>query len=123
MNFNIGTDVEITTKSKSNILWEEYSINTYRGKIVENPKWLGADYVCVATGNPKWPISMIWKKFITGYDSKVSKSNTRVFKVTSKKSKKTYDVIFSDGRITCNCLGFEYRKSCRHSKKVLDILN
>jgi hypothetical protein len=123
MNFQIGSEVEITTKFKSNLLWEEFSINTHRGKVIENPKWLGADYVCVATGKPNWPISMIFKENIIGYDSKVTKSNTRIFKVTSKKSNKTYDVVLSDGRISCNCLGFEYRKSCRHSKKVLDFLN
>lgn len=120
MNFVLGSDVEVTTKFKSNLLWKDYEVNTYKGKVVENPKWLGADYVCVATGDPKWPISMIKKENIVGYKGVSVKSDTRVFKVTSKQSKKSYSVVFSNGKVTCDCLGFQYRQSCKHSKKVLD---
>lgn len=122
MNFEIGSEVEITTKWKSNVLWIDYDINTIKGRIVENPKWLGADYVCVATGKPEWPISMILKSKIVGYKGSSIKTDTRIFEVTSKQSKKTYSVIYSKGKATCDCLGYQFRQSCKHSKKVLDIV-
>jgi hypothetical protein len=123
MNFEIGSDIEVTTRLKSNVLWIDYEENTFKGKIVENPKWLGADYICVATGNIHWPISMIKKEHIVGHKGVSIKIDTRVFQVTSKQSKKTYSVVVSNGKATCDCLGFQYRQSCKHSKKVLDIVH
>jgi len=123
MNFVIGSDVEVTTKYKSNLLNRDFDINTVRGKVVENPKWLGADYVSIATGKPEWPVSMIRKDKIVGVSGVSTKSDTRIFRVTSKQSKKTYSVIYSNGKATCDCLGYQFRQSCKHSKKVLDKVN
>jgi hypothetical protein len=123
MNFVIGSDVEVTTKYKSNLLNRDFDINTVRGKVVENPKWLGADYVSIATGKPEWPVSMIRKDKIVGFSGVSTKSDTRIFRVTSKQSKKTYSVIYSNGKATCDCLGYQFRQSCKHSKKVLDKVN
>jgi len=33
-------------------------------------------------------------------------------------SGKTYTVTLESGRYTCNCIGFAYRNSCKHSKQV-----
>jgi hypothetical protein len=123
MNFVIGSDVEVTTKHKSNLLNRDFDISTVRGKVVENPKWLGADYVSIATGKPEWPVSMIRKDKIVGFSGVSTKSDTRIFRVTSKQSKKTYSVIYSNGKATCDCLGYQFRQSCKHSKKVLDKVN
>ena len=123
MNFEIGSEVEVTTKWKSNILWQEFDVNICKGKVVENPKWLGADYICVATGKPEWPISMIKKSNIVGHKGVSIKSDTRIFEVSSKRSKKTYSVVYSKGRATGDCLVYQFRQSCKHSKKVLDIVS
>jgi len=120
MNYIIGSSVEITTKTKSNLLGVDYNIRTYKGKIVENPKWLSSDYVSIATGNPNYPVSMILKSFIIGYEKSEDQAKSRIFKVTSKQSKKTYNVFYSDGKAICDCLGYQFRQSCKHSKKVLD---
>jgi hypothetical protein len=67
-NFSIGAEVEIQTRWKSNILGEEYQDNIFKGKVVNNPKWLDNDYVSVYTGNPEYPTSHINKRFIVGFD-------------------------------------------------------
>ena len=33
-------------------------------------------------------------------------------------SGKTYTVTLESGRYTCNCIGFAYRNSCKHSKQI-----
>jgi len=43
--------------------------------------------------------------------------------VTSKQSKKTYNVVYSNSKASCDCLGYQFRQSCKHSKKVLDRVN
>jgi hypothetical protein len=120
MNFDIGTTIDVTTRTKSNLLGKDYDIRKYSGKVVENFKWLGPEYVCIATGNPNWPVSAIMKSTIEGFKKSKVASTTRIFKVTSKQSKKTYRVIFSGGVASCDCLGYQFRQGCKHSKKVLD---
>lgn len=120
MNFVVGSSIEVTTRTRSNLLGKEYDLRMYRGKVVENFKWLNADYVCVATGNANWPISLIHKDNIVGIEKSQHKSTTRIFNVTSKQSKKTYRVVVSNGSAMCDCLGYQFRQSCKHSKKVLD---
>jgi cupin superfamily acireductone dioxygenase involved in methionine salvage len=43
--------------------------------------------------------------------------NSRVFKVKSKE--KIYTVILNNNRYTCTCIGFEYRRKCRHVDAVV----
>jgi len=122
MDFVIGSDVTIKTKWKSNLLGVDFDYNTIKGKVVKNFKWLGSDYVCVFTGNENHPISAIHKKFILGFSKEKSDLNLRVFRITSKSSGKEYMVNVQNGHAKCDCVGFQYRNSCKHSKKVLDKL-
>lgn len=120
MNFEIGSSIEVTTRARSNLIDKDYDIRKFTGKVVENFKWLGPEYVCVATGDPNWPVSAIYKPNILGFEKSKVVSTTRIFNVTSKQSKKTYRVIFSNGTASCDCLGYQFRQGCKHSKKVLD---
>ena len=122
MNFSIGADIELTTKWKSNILGQEFDIKTFKGKVVPNPKWLDRDYVSLHTGNPEYPISYIHKKFIVGHAFSETRSITRIFNVKSKSTGKSYNVISEDGAVTCDCVGFQFRRVCKHSAKVKEML-
>jgi hypothetical protein len=122
MNFSIGADIELTTKWKSNILGQEFDVKSFKGKVVPNPKWLDRDYVSLRTGNPEYPISYIHKKFIVGHTFSEERSIERIFQVKSKSSGKIYNVISADGDVTCDCVGFQFRKMCKHSAKVKAVL-
>ena len=122
MNFSIGASVELTTKWKSNILGKDHDINTFKGKVVPNPKWLDNDYVSVRTGNQLYPISHIHKKFIIGHTFSENRSTERIFQVKSKASGKIYTVISADGNVTCDCVGFQFRRMCKHTAKVKAML-
>ena len=122
MNFSIGADIELTTKWRSNLLGQEFDIKSFKGKVVPNPKWLDKDYVSLRTGNPEYPISYIHKKFIVGHTFSEERSAERIFQVKSKSSGKIYNVISVDGDVTCDCVGFQFRKMCKHSAKVKAVL-
>jgi hypothetical protein len=122
MNFAIGSSVAITTKFKSNLLGQDFDIDTYEGTVVPNPKWLDTDYVSVRTGNPEYPVSYIHKRFIVGHVFSAKRSAQRIFQVKSKSSGKTYSVVSADGQVSCDCVGFQFRAKCKHSDKVKSVL-
>lgn len=122
-NFTVGSDVEITTKWKSNLLWRDYDVNTFKGKVVPNPKWLDNDYVSVYTGNTEYPVSYIHKKFIVGFDMAENRSDLRIFKVKSKTKGSVYNVTSVGGKVSCDCVGFQFRRYCKHSDSVKKLLD
>ena len=121
-NFSIGAHVEIKTRFKSNVLGYDYDEPVFVGIIVANPKWLDNDYVCIRTDNPEFPVSQIHKRFIIGFDFPKERSETRVFKVTSKTKGNTYNVISENGLVSCDCVGFQFRRQCKHSNKVKEFI-
>lgn len=122
MNFVVGQSVEIQTKMRSITLGQDYNYVTFRGKVVPNPKWVTSDYVCVYTGEPNHPTSVIHKRLIVGHTFSQARTEQRIFQVKSKSKGKTYTVISSEGTITCNCTGFQFRRKCSHSDKVRQLL-
>lgn len=122
MRFSIGQTVTIHTKWRSNLLGQDFDTNTFTGTVVPNPKWLDHDYVSIRTGKIEYPISYIHKKFIVGHDFSESRSEERIFQVTSKSTGKMYNVISVDGDVTCDCIGFQFRRKCKHSTAVKNTL-
>lgn len=122
MNFNVGQDVEIQTKMRSHRLGSDYDYSIFKGRVVPNPKWIDSDYVCVYTGEPNHPTSIIHKKFIVGHTFSQARTSERIFQVKSKSKGKTYMVVSKGGAITCNCTGFGFRRKCSHSDKVRQLL-
>lgn len=122
MDFVIGQSVEIQTKMRSVILGEDYKYTTFKGKVVPNPKWVDSDYVCVYTGEPNHPTSVIHKRLIVGHKFSQARTDERIFQVKSKSKGKTYTVVSRNGTIICNCTGYQFRRKCSHSDKVRQLL-
>lgn len=122
MRFSIGQTVTVRTKWRSNILGQDFDENVFTGTVVPNPKWLDHDYVSIRTGKVEYPISYIHKKFIVGHEFSESRSEERIFQVTSKSSGKMYNVISANGDVTCDCIGFQFRRKCKHSEAVKKVL-
>lgn len=121
-NFSIGADVELKTKMRSNLLGVDFNYHVFKGKIVPNPKWLDSDYVSIHTGKPDYPVSHIHKKFIIGYEFAQERTEIRIFRVKSKSKGNVYNVISENGHISCDCVGFQFRRHCKHSAKVKEHL-
>ena len=119
MKFTIGQSVDLRVKSYSYLYQKEGRIERQiKGKIVPSPKWLDVDYVSIHTGNSEYPVSHVFKQNIVGFDLTKDRIDSRIFKVRSKKKGSVYNVISSEGRITCDCIGFQYRRTCKHSEAV-----
>jgi hypothetical protein len=126
MDFSIGADIEIQTKWKSNLLGVDFDYKTFKGKVVPNPKWLDSDYVSIRSSEQNkffhYPTNFIHKKFIVGHVFAQERSTQRLFAVKSKSSGKTYNVTSFDGDVTCECVGFQFRRNCKHSAAVKAML-
>jgi hypothetical protein len=122
MRFSLGADIEVKTRWKSNLLGQEFDDKTFKGKVVKNPTWLDSDYISLHTGNPEYPVSYIHKKFIVGHVFAEERSTSRLFAVKSKSSGKVYNVASFDGDVTCECVGFQFRRKCKHSAAVKAVL-
>ena len=119
IKFTIGQSVDLKVKRYSYLYKQEGWIERQIiGKVVPTPKWLDMDYISVHTGNPNYPVSHINKQNIVGYDLTQDRVDSRIFKVRSKKKGSEHNVISSNGQVTCDCIGFQFRKTCKHSVAV-----
>ena len=122
MDFPVGTDVEIQTKMRSMFIGEEFKYVVFRGKIMPNAAWVNDDYITVFTGVIEWPTSVIHKRLIVGFEFTKAREETQFFNIKSSKGDKTYVVTSAKGKITCECVGFQFRNSCKHADEVRRLL-
>jgi len=123
----IGSVVRVVTKFPNTYYYSdaEYEYKTFTGRIIRPESWMQGDEFNIETGNPKYPKSIIRLKnvseiqYLSGSARKIEESVTRIFKITSKSSKKQYTVTVDGMRGRCDCLGFQFRKNCKHNDAVL----
>jgi hypothetical protein len=96
----------------------------YVGELYPNPKWVSSDSFCLTTGEEQFPFRIISKEsIIHGWllssesedSSKVETSKTYQVEAKGKTYLVTQD---SRGKLSCNCTGFSYRKTCTHVKDI-----
>jgi len=90
--------------------------NTYEGEQVANPKWAMPGTICLATGDPKWPIRVLDAHAIVSVDADVKTvpvADNKVFQVAGSKGASYTVTITPKGR-TCTCAGFGFRNTCKH---------
>lgn len=100
--------------------------NEYEGEIYPNPKWVSADSFCLTTGDAQFPFRILSKEdIIHGWLIPSSRTNrslppevpaSQAYQVESKG--KTYLVTRTNNKLSCNCTGFSYRRTCSHIKEV-----
>lgn len=110
-----------------------YSVSTKRtfikrGLVVKSERHDDANSFRLATGDPNFPVSVIDLDVVTGIkyqDGATAGTKERTvlavqaWEVPSDSRKGgTYTVTYSNGHFDCSCLGFTYRKFCRHVNKV-----
>jgi hypothetical protein len=88
----------------------------YTGTVLPSPSWVGADELCLATGEVRFPFRVIEKARIEGYSQGpvLSKALERSWTVPGSKPGQSYLVTREGARWSCNCVGFGYRRACNH---------
>jgi hypothetical protein len=118
---NIGETITVRALSS---LWANrkayaYPIAQYQsftGTVLPNPSWVGADRICIGTGDVAFPFRVIEKSAIEGY-SQVSVAPAdlqRTWSVPGANPNQSYLVTREGARWGCNCVGFGYRRTCTH---------
>lgn len=75
-----------------------------------------ADQLALSTGDPEWPVRIISRNRIVKIDGATvsSKTSAVVTKVVKGSKGEDYIVTGNNGKWTCTCAGFQFRKSCKH---------
>jgi len=118
---NVGDIVKLKVRSP---LWDRreayaYPIaqfEVYTGTVLSSPTWVGADAICLATGDVRFPFRVIEKARIEGYSRGPAspKALQTAWTVPGGKPGQTYLVTREGSRWGCNCVGFGYRRACSH---------
>jgi hypothetical protein len=92
-------------------------VEKYVGEIIPNPKWLANDSICLTTGQPDFTFRIIKKSQILSSNVHIEPSTVvsanREFQVAGSKGN-TYTVKQEGTQWSCTCVGFGFRRDCKH---------
>lgn len=113
IKYSVGQQVDVQFKTKSVFLYgdSEYELHSIKGTIVQTPSWVNYPAVAIKTGNPNFPLSIVHVENIIGGTAVKQVDELRAY------SEGKYIVTKVDGNVTCTCVGFQYRRYCKHSDK------
>lgn len=96
--------------------------SSYSGFILPSAKYDPPENIRMSTGIRDFPIRIIRKDLIIKigdqdvcYKSKTTKDSVRL--VEGSKGM-VYTVTTQNGRSSCTCIGFQFRKSCKHIEET-----
>lgn len=122
--FNVGDIVTVKVRNALYDMRDRYAngyvgpeFTEYTGEVVHQ-KWYGDDKIGLTTDMRHYPVRVIDKdRIVEVSGAKVDytpvKSNREVIAVQGSKGK-TYTIIKENGKATCSCPGFGFRKTCKH---------
>ena len=125
----VGNEVTIKVRNALYDVRDRYAngyvgpeFNNYTGTIVRE-KFFATDEVGITTGDPRFPVRRIHRARIVEVggaklDYTPVKSD-RITKTVQGSKGNTYIVTAENGKATCTCQGFSFRKSCKHTQEVL----
>ena len=120
----VGSRVRVTTMYPNHVVYRG-DINGYvtyvREGIVVESIFKNPFNFAVKTGDPDHPVSEYNAKsqhvvkidYVTGSAAQVA-TDKKAWKVKSSDGKKFYLVQRVNGKFSCTCTGFEFRKDCKH---------
>jgi hypothetical protein len=125
----VGNEVTIKVRNALYDVRDRYAngyvgpeFNNYTGTIVRE-KFFATDEVGITTGDPRFPVRRIHRARIVEVggaklDYTPVKSD-RITKTVQGSKGNTYIVTAENGKATCTCQGFQFRKSCKHTQEAL----
>ena len=125
----VGNEVTIKVRNALYDVRDRYAngyvgpeFNNYTGTIVHE-KWYGDDKIGITSDARGLPVRVIDRARIVEVggaklDSTPVKSD-RITKTVQGSKGNTYIVTAENGKATCTCQGFQFRKSCKHTQEVL----
>ena len=121
---NVGENVTIRVRDPRNAAVFASGVirefTEYSGKILPNPKWVSSDSICMSTGDTHFPFRIIDRERIMELGvSAVASSAPRseTFIVQGSKPGSTYTVTRDGTHWSCTCVGFGFRKDCKHVRE------
>jgi len=127
--FNVGDTVTIKVRNALYDVRHRYAngyvgpeFNEYTGTIMRE-KWFDADEIGITTGDSRFPFRRIHRSRIVEVsgakiDYTPVKSSREVITVQGSKGN-SYVVTKEDGKASCTCVGYSFRKTCKHVQEVL----
>ena len=125
----VGNEVTIKVRNALYDVRDRYAngyvgpeFNNYTGTIVRE-KFFSSDEIGITTGDPRFPVRRIHRNRIVEVggaklDYTPVKSD-RITKTVQGSKGNTYIVTVENGKATCTCQGFQFRKTCKHTQEVL----
>ena len=125
----VGNEVTIKVRNALYDVRDRYAngyvgpeFNNYTGTIVRE-KFFSTDEIGITTGDPRFPVRRIHRARIVEVggaklDYQPVKSD-RITKTVQGSKGNTYIVTAENGKATCTCQGFQFRKSCKHTQEAL----
>jgi hypothetical protein len=120
---NVGDNVTIRVRDPRNARVFAAGVvrefNEYTGKILPNPKWVAQDAITLSTGISEFPFRVIDRERIIGLGeaAPVAVSRSETFVVQGSKPGSTYTVTRDGSHWSCTCVGFGFRKDCKHVRE------
>jgi len=119
---NVGDTVSIRVRDARNHAVYASGVvnqfNEYTGKILPNPKWVSSDSICISTGDTHFPFRIIDRERILELgNAPVAVSRSETFVVQGSKPGTTYTVTCDGSHWSCTCVGFGFRKDCKHVRE------
>jgi hypothetical protein len=124
----IGNEVTIKVRNALYDVRDRYAngyvgpeFNNYTGTIVRE-KFFASDEIGITTGDPRFPVRRIHRNRIVEVggaklDYTPVKSD-RITKTVQGSKGNTYIVTAENGKATCTCQGFSFRKTCKHIQGI-----
>lgn len=96
--------------------------NDYTGDVAPRPSWCNSDQFALTTGDEDAPIRIIESdSIICGWLHR-GMDDIRVVSIPGKHGKRYTVTVADSGRLSCNCTGFGYRKTCSHVTEVMEAI-
>lgn len=111
MSYKVGSQVELKCKLRSNYLFREddYDYFTVKGTVIQPFYQTEKKSVFIRTNDIDVPVRVVSYSIIDGHVDTGDDDDTKTIPVGQ------YFVTVSGGKVSCTCVGFQFRRYCKHS--------